>query len=69
MSSYKFSCEENDFEVRSHRAIGPIVADRARANIARTVEEEMEVVKCSSTHGENSAREVARRTDIPYTTI
>lgn len=39
------------------------------ANVAETVQEEMDIVAGSSTHGEVSAREVARRTGIPYSTV
>ncbi|GFW46760.1 DUF4817 domain-containing protein [Trichonephila clavipes] len=40
-----------------------------RRNAAETVKDEMETVKGSSMHGEVSARAVARRTGIPYTTV
>ncbi|GFT52365.1 DUF4817 domain-containing protein [Trichonephila clavipes] len=38
-------------------------------NAAETVKDEMEIVAGSSMHGEVSARAVARRTGIPYTTV
>ncbi|KFM59537.1 hypothetical protein X975_19579, partial [Stegodyphus mimosarum] len=41
----------------------------ARHNAAETVQEEMQTVAGSSMHGEVSARAVARRTSIPYTTV
>ena len=40
-----------------------------RRNAAETVQEEMETVAGSSMHGEVSARAVARRTGIPYSTV
>ncbi|GFW15805.1 uncharacterized protein TNCV_3583031 [Trichonephila clavipes] len=40
-----------------------------RRNAAETVKDEMETVAGSSMHGEVSARAVARRTGIPYTTV
>ncbi|GFX20723.1 uncharacterized protein TNCV_77801 [Trichonephila clavipes] len=40
-----------------------------RRNAAETVKDEMETVAGSSMHGEVSARTVARRTGIPYTTV
>ncbi|GFW99641.1 uncharacterized protein TNCV_3418741 [Trichonephila clavipes] len=40
-----------------------------RRNAAETVKDEMETVAGSSMHGEVSARVVARRTGIPYTTV
>ncbi|GFX81397.1 DUF4817 domain-containing protein [Trichonephila clavipes] len=40
-----------------------------RWNAAETVKDEMETVAGSSMHGEVSARAVARRTGIPYTTV
>ncbi|GFU22724.1 uncharacterized protein TNCV_762991 [Trichonephila clavipes] len=40
-----------------------------RRNAAETVKDEMETVLSSSMHGEVSARAVARRTGIPYTTV
>ncbi|GFS83262.1 uncharacterized protein TNCV_600121 [Trichonephila clavipes] len=40
-----------------------------RRNAAETVKDEMETVMGSSMHGEVSARAVARRTGIPYTTV
>ncbi|GFW59780.1 DUF4817 domain-containing protein [Trichonephila clavipes] len=40
-----------------------------RRNTAETVKDEMETVAGSSMHGEVSARAVARRTGIPYTTV
>ncbi|GFV88845.1 RNA-directed DNA polymerase from mobile element jockey [Trichonephila clavipes] len=40
-----------------------------RRNAAETVEDEMETVAGSSMHGKVSARAVARRTGIPYTTV
>ncbi|GFW28369.1 uncharacterized protein TNCV_4640341 [Trichonephila clavipes] len=40
-----------------------------RRNAAETVKDEMETVAGSSMHGEFSARAVARRTGIPYTTV
>ena len=39
------------------------------SNVARTVQEEMEIVAGSSMHGVVSAREVACHTDIPYITV
>ncbi|GFU28646.1 RNA-directed DNA polymerase from mobile element jockey [Trichonephila clavipes] len=40
-----------------------------RRNAAEMVNDEMETVEGSSMHGEVSARAVARRTGIPYTTV
>ncbi|GFX64674.1 RNA-directed DNA polymerase from mobile element jockey [Trichonephila clavipes] len=40
-----------------------------RRNSDETVKDEMETVAGSSMHGEVSARAVARRTGIPYTTV
>ncbi|GFT60859.1 DUF4817 domain-containing protein [Trichonephila clavipes] len=40
-----------------------------RRNAAETVKDEIETVAGSSIHGEVSARAVARRTGIPYTTV
>ncbi|GFU82361.1 DUF4817 domain-containing protein [Trichonephila clavipes] len=40
-----------------------------RRNAAETVKDEMETVAGSSMHGEVSARAVARRTGIPFTTV
>ena len=39
------------------------------ANAGRTVQEEMEIVAGSSTHGEVSTREVSRNNGIPYSTV
>ncbi|GFX32578.1 uncharacterized protein TNCV_3704521 [Trichonephila clavipes] len=40
-----------------------------RRNAAETIKNEMETVAGSSTYGEVSARAIARRTGIPYTTV
>ncbi|GFW03731.1 DUF4817 domain-containing protein [Trichonephila clavipes] len=70
-------CARESAALRSYRHTKGIRRDdrprsgrpSTRRNAAETVKDEMETVAGSSMHGEVSARAVARRIGIPYTTI